>query len=487
MITLESLGGAGSDVFLKLDASNSPGSGNLAWAGDFDIHSGRYGYTFSVSPIKLDATTNYFITGDIAVIFSIYKGSTWYDTMCADDGTTTVVVTGLDDTVGNLDIYLIDAFDDDTAHITIVTNESWANVKAHLDSSYGTSIANDDGTEGVDAWTLSGHEYTWAGYPTGWTIADNSVSTTWITPPTAVDAPASSFSVDQATGDVTMYGDLTNADQTQEIDWEGKANFGNSGGLPLLDYVLQVAELISETAVGVISALNFFVQFQPSGASSTSVFGVYGGMQTYGSNTIQATTATYLQTRHGATGVHSTAKGIDVGFVIPSDAGARPVTNIIGHDFNMSTEGGSGTGTVTDCYGFRTPQQTAKGNWTITTLYGFYCADNTSYATTSWGVYNLDRSYLGKGVVNRARRVTTTDTADLKDEILLCQTDGGAFTQTLPAGEQGMHLRIINCGSSGNALTVDGDSSETVMGSLTQVLNDGESIDLHFDSTEGWW
>ena len=92
----------------------------------------------------------------------------------------------------------------------------------------------------------------------------------------------------------------------------------------------------------------------------------------------------------------------------------------------------------------------------------------------------------GGRVVNTTR-VTTTYTATVHDHMLFADTDGGAFTITLPAGVEGQHLRLTNVGTSGNDLTVDGDGGETVMGAATQDLSDGETINIFYNATEGWW
>lgn len=90
-------------------------------------------------------------------------------------------------------------------------------------------------------------------------------------------------------------------------------------------------------------------------------------------------------------------------------------------------------------------------------------------------------------IVTTTTRVTTTYTALSTDEVIFCDTDGGAFTLTLPAGVEGKHYKIINCGSAGLNLTVDGDGAETVYGETTQLIFDGSVIDIHYNATEGWW
>jgi len=106
-------------------------------------------------------------------------------------------------------------------------------------------------------------------------------------------------------------------------------------------------------------------------------------------------------------------------------------------------------------------------------------------------VWNANASRLETlgGRIHNTTRVTTTYTALATDEIIFCDTDGGAFTLDLPVGVEGTHYKIINCGSSGNDLTVDADTtgSSTVYGATTAVLSDGEVINIHYNATEGWW
>ena len=85
-------------------------------------------------------------------------------------------------------------------------------------------------------------------------------------------------------------------------------------------------------------------------------------------------------------------------------------------------------------------------------------------------------------------RVTTTYTILVTDGVIFCNTDGAAFTATLPAGTQGRTFRVINSGSSGNDLTLAPDGSEHLFGANTNfTLFDGESLELTYDTTDGWY
>ena len=91
-----------------------------------------------------------------------------------------------------------------------------------------------------------------------------------------------------------------------------------------------------------------------------------------------------------------------------------------------------------------------------------------------------------RGRIVNERRITGATTLDAQDHVIMADSDGGAFTVTLPAGVNGTEYKITNCGSSGNNVTVDGDGAETINGALTHVLADGESIVIIFQNTEDW-
>jgi len=76
------------------------------------------------------------------------------------------------------------------------------------------------------------------------------------------------------------------------------------------------------------------------------------------------------------------------------------------------------------------------------------------------------------------------------DEVIFCDTDGGAITANLPAGIPGKHYKLINTGSSANDLTVDPNGTEQLYGAgagVAATVADGEVIDIHYETTEGWW
>ncbi len=75
---------------------------------------------------------------------------------------------------------------------------------------------------------------------------------------------------------------------------------------------------------------------------------------------------------------------------------------------------------------------------------------------------------LREAVVAKTAAYTATD----RDQTILCNASSGAFTVTLPAsqGISGRTYRIKKTDSGGNAVTVDGNASETIDGATTNSL-----------------
>lgn len=67
---------------------------------------------------------------------------------------------------------------------------------------------------------------------------------------------------------------------------------------------------------------------------------------------------------------------------------------------------------------------------------------------------------------------TTTYVVTLLDHVILCNASGGAFTVTLPTAASGKivyHIKKID--SSSNAVTVDGNGSETIDDELIKIIS----------------
>lgn len=132
--------------------------------------------------------------------------------------------------------------------------------------------------------------------------------------------------------------------------------------------------------------------------------------------------------------------------------------------------------------------------------YGFLHQSNgTSYINTASGTTghlreaNVDiGTWTSNGVFlsRRARTVTANTSITIAaDSTVLVDASGGARTITLPAvaTSNGRDFTIKKIDSSGNAVTIDGNSAETIDGATTAVINaQYESVTVHCDGTE-WW
>lgn len=84
---------------------------------------------------------------------------------------------------------------------------------------------------------------------------------------------------------------------------------------------------------------------------------------------------------------------------------------------------------------------------------------------------------------------TATYTALLTDTIIITDTSGGAFTITLPkATGSGKVFVFKQVGTGTNALTIDGDGSETIDGATTHTAMDAQYDTITIvDSETGKW
>lgn len=98
----------------------------------------------------------------------------------------------------------------------------------------------------------------------------------------------------------------------------------------------------------------------------------------------------------------------------------------------------------------------------------------TAPSTPANGQIWLDTAASGTGGLGVLNVTTITSNATLttSQTVVLCDASSGAITVTLPAasGNDGRHYHIKKIDSSGNAVTIDGNGSETVDGETTQAI-----------------
>lgn len=96
----------------------------------------------------------------------------------------------------------------------------------------------------------------------------------------------------------------------------------------------------------------------------------------------------------------------------------------------------------------------------------------------------------GSGITlnNIVQRNTANKTIDATANIWFGNTDSVSFTYTLPAGISNTTYKIVNTGTSGKILTVSPDGSEHLLGVNSNFnLNNGESLELSYNTTDGWY
>lgn len=115
-------------------------------------------------------------------------------------------------------------------------------------------------------------------------------------------------------------------------------------------------------------------------------------------------------------------------------------------------------------------------------LYGVYRGGKITSDGTAWTAIITDGAYA-------TTSASTAYTVKLADygKLILCDATSAAFTVTLPAAATagaGFRVFIKKTDSSSNAITIDGDSAETIDGSATQSLpSQNDFMRLRCDGT----
>jgi hypothetical protein len=93
------------------------------------------------------------------------------------------------------------------------------------------------------------------------------------------------------------------------------------------------------------------------------------------------------------------------------------------------------------------------------------------------------------GVTRAETTVTGNTTLTSANHIVSGDTDGGAFTITLPAGASGAEYEVGNTGTSGNDITLAPNGTDDILGNgagVSFTIYDGEWLTLKFISGQGW-
>lgn len=92
-------------------------------------------------------------------------------------------------------------------------------------------------------------------------------------------------------------------------------------------------------------------------------------------------------------------------------------------------------------------------------------------------------------IYGKARSISTTGSVAADDYALFVDASGGAVTVNLPAvaSNSGRVINVKKVDSSGNAVTLDGNASETIDGATTLAISTQyQSYTVHCDGS-AWW
>lgn len=118
----------------------------------------------------------------------------------------------------------------------------------------------------------------------------------------------------------------------------------------------------------------------------------------------------------------------------------------------------------------------------------FQQSDGTARTQGPWVYSGAAWNKLATGTVGSisVSTKTTTYTLSTTDDLILADGTSGAFTLTLPTavGNTGKLFKMKKIDSSVNAITIDGDGSETMDGATTRALSTQyESLDIVSDGS----
>ena len=121
---------------------------------------------------------------------------------------------------------------------------------------------------------------------------------------------------------------------------------------------------------------------------------------------------------------------------------------------------------------------------------GFLVEDNLRLAWDSLlSILTIGGIVSSQGRRKNKTRVATTPYDILaSDEIVMIDTDLVPIVTNLPAGEEGQTHKIINCGTTGNNVTINPNGLDLLNAiNGPETLYNAESLDISYDPTEGWF
>jgi hypothetical protein len=100
-------------------------------------------------------------------------------------------------------------------------------------------------------------------------------------------------------------------------------------------------------------------------------------------------------------------------------------------------------------------------------------------------IYTIEDIVGNSSLISRS---TTTATITNLSYQWNGDTTSAGFTYTLPVGVDNESFKIVNVGSGGNLLTITPNGAEKLLGANSSfALSDGESLEIAYNSIDGWY
>lgn len=104
-------------------------------------------------------------------------------------------------------------------------------------------------------------------------------------------------------------------------------------------------------------------------------------------------------------------------------------------------------------------------------------------------IFHIWWNRVADRIEKQTRVITASGNVLLTDYLILANATGGAITVTLPpaAENEGRVIAVKKTDVSVNAVTVDGNGSETIDGATTKALASQYDVATVFSDGSGWW
>jgi hypothetical protein len=295
----------------------------------------------------------------------------------------------------------------------------------------------------------------------------------------AINPSASLSSLTAATATNT----INNADYAQEWQWNTlgasgrglKLTSSSTAGTSAPNYILEISRTGTQSSASAIS-YGTFSSVSAAASSGTNIghygtasgallnYGVYGFSDygVYGISSISSgrgtTGASSGNAGSGIYGLHNGSSG--TGYAVYGTATGATTTNYGGY-FTAS-------GATTN-YGTRGAAIDASA----TTNYGGYFTALSG--TNNYAVYVAGLGAFTGGINMKSNNKTADYTATALDYLITCNATSGNITITLPAAAgsdmTGRTYLVKKTDATGNTVTIDANSSETIDGATTYVMS----------------